>query len=181
MIGLPALESVARSPVRDAVELTESGLTGVDDPIPRRPFVPKLNITAPVDDEMTRGLRVEVPVIESIAFGVLDPIPTVPVGRIVKNGSPDDEATVSTGFDWLALAWIDRLENGDVEPRPRLPFAPSVNRLSPVDEAIENRLLLPAAPVIESAAEGVEDPIPRRPLEPKLNMSDPVEDAIANG
>ena len=63
-----------------------------------------------------------------------------------------------------------RLYPGVVEPIPSLPLAARVRRLRPDDDAIERRLLLPASPVIDSAADGVVDPTPKRPFEPKKNI-----------
>ena len=72
-------------------------------------------------------------------------------------------------------------DDGDVDESPNLPFVANVKRLAPDDDAIERRLLLPAAPVIASMADGVVEPRPSLPLTPRLSMLTPVDEATANG
>jgi hypothetical protein len=52
VIGLPTFESVARSPVRVAVDCTANGEIGDDVPTPTRPLEETLNHAVP-DDEAT--------------------------------------------------------------------------------------------------------------------------------
>ena len=53
---------------------------------------------------------------------------------------------------------------GEVDPMPNLPLDAKVNILKPDDDAI-TRGFLPAVPVIERFAVGVEEPIPTLPFE----------------
>ena len=63
-----------------AVPWIASDEPGVDEPIPKLPFDPKLNISAPVDDAIAKVYgEVEVPSTVRVAIGVVvPPIPTLP-------------------------------------------------------------------------------------------------------
>jgi hypothetical protein len=47
----------------------------------------------PVEEAMTRGLIVEVPITVSVAIGDDVPIPTLPLAKIAKSEAPVDDAT----------------------------------------------------------------------------------------
>jgi hypothetical protein len=90
--------TVKRFSVFPDVPVTESLDPGVVDPIPRRPFEPKLNIEIPVEEAIVNSPSVgavEVPEIVKREVEVVVPTPTFPLARIAKNDVPVDEATLN--------------------------------------------------------------------------------------
>jgi hypothetical protein len=110
----------------------------------------------------------------------VEPIPTFPFERTVRNAALDDEATVKIGVVAPEVPVIENFEPGVDEPTPMFPFWKIEKSEAPVEDAIV-RGFVPAVPVNANDAEGVVEPTPSLPLEPKLNIIAPVEDAIVRG
>jgi hypothetical protein len=92
---------------------------GVVEPIPRRPFEPKLKSMPPVDEAIVSGLTPFVPLTARVAIGVDVPIPTFPPASIEKYEALDDDATLKIVFEDPEVPRTLKVMVDDVALTPR--------------------------------------------------------------
>jgi hypothetical protein len=118
------------------------------------------------------------PVIPSIADGVVEPRPSLPLTASVKRFAPDDEA-IESRLLFPATPVIPSIADGVVEPRPSLPLIPRLRRLTPVEDATVNGLTV-VVPCTKKVEVGVEEPTPTLPLAAIWKREAPEEEETAN-